>query len=43
MMDSDVKNTPGRDDSIDNGDVLKGDIVVGAIAGREVQQVRSMA
>ena len=36
---TDVKSTTGREDSIDHGDVLKGDnIVVGAIAGREVQQ-----
>lgn len=34
----DVKDSTGRDDSIDHGDVLKGDIVVGAIAGRDVQQ-----
>lgn len=34
----DVKDTTGRDDSVDRPDILKGDIVVGAIAGRDVQQ-----
>ena len=38
MMDPDTKDTGPRDASIDDGDVLKGDIVIGAIAGREVRE-----
>lgn len=38
---SDMKDDTTRDDSVDHGDILKGDIVVGAIAGREVQQARA--
>jgi hypothetical protein len=35
----DTKDDPARDASVDHGDVLKGDIIVGAIAGREVREV----
>lgn len=35
-----MKDDATRNESVDDGDVLKGDIVVGAIAGREVQQAR---
>lgn len=35
---TDLKDTAARDHSIDHGDVLKGSIVVGAIAGEQVQQ-----
>lgn len=37
-IDNDAKTAPARDDSIDQGDVLKGDITVGAIGGRDVQR-----